>query len=115
MLFPVQYYRITMSTILGKRANRIIFIRMMEMDAAVHHNKYIFTDKASFHLAKTRRCGRNIIGQWTTIQVTGQCRGNISMCAAICENGMVGNRPVLGSYNAKHLIAFLQLLYYFNK
>ncbi len=48
MLFPVQYYRLTMSTILGKRVKELtelLFIRMMEMDAAVHHNKYIFINK----------------------------------------------------------------------
>ncbi len=82
----------------------------MELDAAVNHHKYIFVDEASFNLAKTRRRGRNLIGQRATIQVPGQRGGNVSMCAAISEDGVVGCRPVLGSYNTEHLIAFLNEL-----
>ncbi|XP_019203385.1 uncharacterized protein LOC109195588 [Oreochromis niloticus] len=78
--------------------------RVMELDAAVNHHKYIFVDEAGFNLAKTRRRGRNLIGQRATIQVPGQRGGNISMCAAISEDGVVGCRPVLGSYNTEHLI-----------
>lgn len=78
----------------------------MELDAAVNHHKYIFVDEAGFNLAKTRRRGRNLIGQRATIQVPGQRGGNISMCAAISEDGVVGCRPVLGSYNTEHLIVF---------
>ncbi len=36
--------------------------------------------------------------------------GNISMCADISEDGVVGCRPVLGSDNTEHLIAFLNEL-----
>ncbi len=78
----------------------------MGLDAALNHHKYIFVDEAGFNLAKTRRCGRNLIGQRATIQVPGQCGGNISMCAAISEDGVVGCRKVLGSYKTEHLIAF---------
>ncbi len=35
----------------------------MKLDAAVNHHKYIFVDEAGFNLAKTRRHGRNLIGQ----------------------------------------------------
>ncbi|KAL3971880.1 SH2 domain protein 1A [Sarotherodon galilaeus] len=84
--------------------------RVMELDAAVNHHKYIFVDEAGFNLAKTRRRGRNLIGQRATIQVPGQRGGNISMCAAISEDGVVGCRPVLGSYNTEHLIVFLNEL-----
>ncbi|KAL3973530.1 NF-kappa-B inhibitor-like protein 2 [Sarotherodon galilaeus] len=82
--------------------------RVMELDAAVNHHKYIFVDEAGFNLAKTRRRGRNLIGQRATIQVPGQRGGNISMCAAISEDGVVGCRPVLGSYNTEHLIVFFK-------
>ncbi|KAL3972979.1 myogenic factor 5 [Sarotherodon galilaeus] len=84
--------------------------RVMELDAAVNHHKYIFVDEAGFNLAKSRRRGRNLIGQRATIQVPGQRGGNISMCAAISEDGVVGCRPVLGSYNTEHLIIFLNEL-----
>ncbi|XP_025760611.1 uncharacterized protein LOC102082192 [Oreochromis niloticus] len=78
--------------------------RVMELDAAVNHHTYIFVDEAGFNLAKTTRRGCNLIGQRATIQVPGQRGGNISMCAAISEDGVVGCTPVLGSYNTEHLI-----------
>ncbi|XP_034147992.1 uncharacterized protein LOC117594488 [Esox lucius] len=81
--------------------------RVMVLDADVNHHKYVFVDEAGFNLAKTRRRGRNIIGQRATVQVPGQRGGNISMWAAISEDGVLGRRPLLGSYNATHLIVFL--------
>ncbi|KAI2643019.1 P3N-PIPO polyprotein [Labeo rohita] len=63
--------------------------RVMELDAAVNHHKYIFVDEAGFNLAKTRPRGRNLIGQRATIQVPGQRGGNILMCAAISEDGVL--------------------------
>ncbi|XP_039907039.1 uncharacterized protein LOC120745897 [Simochromis diagramma] len=62
--------------------------RVMELDAAVNHHKYIFVDEAGFNLAKTRRRGHNLTGQRATIQVPGQRGGNISMGAAISEDGV---------------------------
>ncbi|XP_044040386.1 uncharacterized protein LOC122870302 [Siniperca chuatsi] len=81
--------------------------RVVVLDADVNHHKYIFVDEAGFNLAKTRRCGRNIIGQRAAVQAPGQRGGNMSMCAAISEDGVVGRRPSLSSYNAAHLIEFL--------
>ncbi len=54
---------------------------------------YIYLDEAGFNLAKTRSRGRNFIGQRATIQVPGQRGANITMCAAISEDGVVGRRP----------------------
>lgn len=79
----------------------------MVLDEPVNHHKYIFIDEAGFNLVKTRRHGRNLVGQRTTIQVSGQHGCNISICAAIAEDGMVGRRSLLGSYNTAHLIVFL--------
>ncbi|XP_041759173.1 uncharacterized protein LOC121586508 [Coregonus clupeaformis] len=81
--------------------------RVMVLDAAVNHHKYIFFDEAGFNLAKTWRCRRNLIGQRATAQVPGKHGGNISICTAISEDGVVERRPLLGSYNAAHLIVFL--------
>ncbi|KAK6323882.1 hypothetical protein J4Q44_G00062210, partial [Coregonus suidteri] len=54
--------------------------RVMVLDAAVNHHKYIFVDEAGFNLAKTQRRGQNLIGQRVTVQVPGQRGGNIFMC-----------------------------------
>ena len=65
----------------------------MVLDAAVNHHKLIFVDEAGFNLDKTWRLGRNLIDQRAAVQVPGQRGGNISMCTAISEDGMVGSRP----------------------
>ena len=79
----------------------------MVLDAAVNHHKYIFVDEVVFNLAKTWRRGQSLIGQRATIQVPEQHGENIFMCAAISEDGVVGCRPLLGYYNAAHIIVFL--------
>lgn len=53
------------------------------------------------------RCGHNLIGQRASIQVPGQCEGNISLCVAICEGAVASCRQVLRSYNS---ITFLNEL-----
>ncbi len=82
----------------------------MELDADDDHHKFIYLDEAGFNLAKTRRRGRNFIGQRATIQVPGQRGANITMCAAISEDGVVGRRPHIGPYNAALLVTFLDEL-----
>ncbi len=64
----------------------------MELEADDDHHKFIYLDEAGFNLAKTWRRGRNFIGQRATIQVPGQRGANITMCAAISEDGVVGRR-----------------------
>ena len=80
---------------------------MVVLDAAVNHHKYIFVDEVRFNLAQTQCRGWKLIGQRATVQVPGQYGGNISMCAAISEESVVGCRPLLESYNAAHVIVFL--------
>ncbi|XP_045915472.1 uncharacterized protein LOC123977049 isoform X2 [Micropterus dolomieu] len=84
--------------------------RVMELDAEYDHHKFIYLDEAGFNLAKTSRRGRNFIGQRATIQVPGQRGANITMCAAISEDGVVGRRPHIGPYNAALLVTFLDEL-----
>ncbi|KAJ8287731.1 hypothetical protein COCON_G00003900 [Conger conger] len=38
--------------------------RVMELDAAENHHKFLFEAVAGFNLAKTRHRGRNFNGQW---------------------------------------------------
>ncbi len=82
----------------------------MELDADDDHHKFIYLDEAGFNLAKTRSRGRNFIGRRATIQVPGQCGANITMCAAISEDGVVGRRPHIGPYNTALLVTFLDEL-----
>ena len=82
----------------------------MELDADENHHKFLFLDDAGFNLAKTRRRGQNFTGQQATIQVPGQRGANITLCAAITEDGVVGRWPRIGSYNAALLVTFLDEL-----
>ena len=79
----------------------------MELDAEKKRHKFLFLDEAGFHLAKTWSRGRYFIGQRATIQVPGQCGVNITMCAAISEDGVLGHRPRIRSYNAALLVTVL--------
>lgn len=44
----------------------------MEVEALERPHSFVFIDEAGFNLAKTRRRGRNVIGQRATVAVSGQ-------------------------------------------
>ncbi|XP_056885554.1 uncharacterized protein LOC130523939 [Takifugu flavidus] len=85
--------------------------RMMELEASEPPCHFIYMDEAGFNLTKRRRRGRNLIGHRATIDVPGQRGGNITMCAAISDNGVLTHIPLMGPYNSERLIAFLDTLY----
>ncbi|XP_044049674.1 uncharacterized protein LOC122875034 [Siniperca chuatsi] len=74
-------------------------------------HELLFVDEAGFNLTKTRRRGRNIIGHRAMINVPGQRGGNITLCAAISQNGVVHHHATLGPYNTAHIITFLDTLH----
>ncbi|XP_012986523.1 uncharacterized protein LOC105028496 [Esox lucius] len=53
---------------------------VMELDADDNHHKFIYLDEAGFNLAKTRRRGRNFIGQQATSQVPGNVGPTLPCC-----------------------------------
>ncbi|XP_039899474.1 uncharacterized protein LOC120740972 [Simochromis diagramma] len=85
--------------------------RVLELEARETLHTFIYVDEAGFNLAKGRRHGRNRIGQRATTEVPGQRGGNITMCAAISDNGVLTHIPLLGPYNTQHLLTFLDTLY----
>ncbi|XP_053340407.1 uncharacterized protein LOC128534595 isoform X2 [Clarias gariepinus] len=86
--------------------------RVMELEADAMGHELIYVDEAGFNLTKTRRRGRNLIGQRAIINVPGQRGGNITMCAAMSQNGVVHHHAILGPYNTAHIITFLDTLYH---
>ncbi len=72
----------------------------------MNHLTFIYVDEAGFNLTKSRRRGRNVIGHRATVDLPGQRGGNISMCAAISENGVLTHIPLIGPYNtaSPHLL-----------
>ncbi len=87
-------------------ATSSVIKRVLELEAREPLHTFIYLDEAGFNLA-----GRNRIGQRATIDVPGQRGGNITMCAAISENGVLTHKPRLGPYNTQHLLTFLDTLY----
>lgn len=83
----------------------------MELDAHVIRHEFIYVDEVGFNLTKTRRRGRNVIGQRAITNVPGQRGGNITMCAAITQNGVLHHNATLGPYNTGHMLTFLDAIY----
>lgn len=85
--------------------------RVLEMDAHVIRHEFIYVDEVGFNLTKTRRRGRNVIGQRAITNVPGQRGGNITMCAAITQNGVLHHNARMGPYNTGHILTFLDAIY----
>ncbi|XP_039616998.1 insertion element IS630 uncharacterized 39 kDa protein-like [Polypterus senegalus] len=85
--------------------------RILAMDGAAQPHEFIFLDEAGFDLSKTRRQGRNIIGQRAIVHVPGQRGGNITLCAAISLRGLLHHYAKLGPYNSQHILTFLDALH----
>ena len=81
------------------------------MDGAAQPHEFIYIVEAGFNLSKTRRRGRNIIGQRAIVQAPGQLGGNISLCAAISLQGLLHHQAKLGPFNTEHIITFLDALH----
>ncbi len=85
--------------------------RILAMDGAAQPHEFIFIDEARFDLSKTRRRGRNVIGQRAIVHVPGQRGGNITLCAAISLRGLLHHHAKLGPYNSQHILTFLDALH----
>ncbi|XP_042589367.1 uncharacterized protein LOC122138810 [Cyprinus carpio] len=85
--------------------------KILDMDGAAQPHEFIYIDEAGFNLRKTRRWGRNIIGQRAIVHHPGQRGGNITMCAAIILRGLLHHHAKLGPYNTQHILPFLDALH----
>ena len=88
-----------------------LFQRVLQMNAAEIQHEFIYVDEAGFNLTKTRRQGRNVIGHRAITNLPGQRGGNITLCAAITQNGVLHHHANLGPYNANLILAFLDRLH----
>ncbi|KAL3970543.1 lutropin subunit beta [Sarotherodon galilaeus] len=103
----------TIRRILGKHSITMkqLYRRILAMDGAAQPHEFIFIDEAGFDLCKTRRRGRNLIGQRAIVHVPGQRGGNITLCAAISLRGLLHHHAKLGPYNSQHILTFLDALH----
>ena len=81
------------------------------MNAEEIPHEFIYIDEAGFNLTKARRRGRNIIGHGAIINVPGQRGGNISLCAAITQNGVLLRHTSMGPYSTPHILTCLDRLH----
>ncbi len=80
---------------------------VLRMDGEEIQHELIYVDEAGFNLTRTRRRGRNIIGHRAIVNVPGQRGGNITLCAAITQNGVLH----VGPYNTALILTFLDQLH----
>ncbi|XP_060762799.1 uncharacterized protein LOC132872186 [Neoarius graeffei] len=108
-LWMKQLYRVPFERNCGRVKNlrRDYVERILEMDAHPILHEYIYVDEVGFNLTKSRRRGRNIIGQRAIVNVPGQRGGNVTMCAALTQNGVLHHHATLGPYNTGHILTFL--------
>ncbi len=83
----------------------------MELERHETTHILVFVDEAGFNLSKGWRHGHSLIGHRATTDTAGQRGANITMCAAISENGVRTHIPHIESYNTQLLLAFLNTLY----
>ncbi len=81
----------------------------MLIDADPIPHDFIFIDEVGFTLTKERRRGRNIIGHRDMLTI--QRGGNITVFAAISQNGVLLHHANLGPYNTKHIVTFLDRIH----
>nr|XP_023693770.1 uncharacterized protein LOC111857305 [Paramormyrops kingsleyae] len=86
--------------------------RVLQMDADEVQHEFIYIDEAGFNLSTVRRRGRNIIGHRAIVNVPGQRGGNITLCAAISQNGVLHRHANLGPYNTDLILIFLNRLHH---
>uniref|UniRef100_UPI00358E5982 uncharacterized protein n=1 Tax=Myxine glutinosa TaxID=7769 RepID=UPI00358E5982 len=84
---------------------------VLQMDAEEIPHDFIYIDEAGFNLTKARRRGRNIIGHRAIINVPGQRGGNITLCAAIAQTGVLLRHANMRPYNTPHILTFLDRLH----
>ena len=77
------------------------------MDAEEIPHEFIYIDEAGFNLTTARRRGRYIIGHRAIINVPGQLGGNITLSAAITQNGVLLCHANMEPYNTPHILTFL--------
>ena len=83
----------------------------VELDGEDIPPEFIYIDEARFNLTKVRRRGRNLIGHKAIINVPGQRGCNITLCAAIAENGVIHCHGQIGPYNIRLILVFLNQLH----
>ena len=87
-----------------------VFQRVLQMDADEIQHEFIYIDKAGFNLTKANWRGRKIIDHRAIINVPGQLGGNITLCAATTQDGVLlrhGHTYIVTAGNQMHQIQYI--------
>ena len=93
--------------------SRITWVQDMMQNRPVNRANIIFVDETGYNLHIRRRRGRARVGEVAWIETPTQRGGNISVCAAMNENGLLLSEAILGPYNKVSFGLFLQRLFHF--
>ena len=80
-------------------------------DAPADRRNVIWVDETGFNLHLRRKYGRARIGNRASITVANNRGRNISVCAAMSEEGFLYDRVRQGAYNAEAFVTFLENLF----
>ncbi|XP_061669556.1 uncharacterized protein LOC133497566 [Syngnathoides biaculeatus] len=83
---------------------------IMELESSGKNLQFIFVDEAGFNLAKVTRKGKRFIGQRATVTAPDQRGANITMCAAIADDGVLCHSAIIGPLDTERLVVFLDSL-----
>lgn len=79
-------------------SSHTLILKMFALESMERPHEDIFVDDAGFSLPKRRSRGGSI---------NGQRGGNVTLCAAIGNQGVLHLHPTLGPYNMQHLLTLL--------
>jgi transposase len=90
---------------------RKIFAQMYHNDAPPDHNGIIWVDECGFNMHLRRKFGRARKGERASIEVANSRGRNISVCAAMSQEGFLYERLKPGAYNSGEFCIFLRELF----
>lgn len=99
--------RNTQETIDARKAYAMKFMS----EAPIDRRQVIWIDETGFNLHLRRKYGRALAGLRANIVVANSRGRNISICAAMSEEGALTHTAQMGSYNAQLFCAFLETLF----
>jgi transposase len=90
---------------------RTVYAQRFLEEAPADHKHIVWVDECGFNLHLRRKFGRARKGELATVTVANGRGRNISLCAAMSEEGFLLDRLKPGAYNAEEFILFLQELF----
>lgn len=92
-------------------AARKDYANVFMRDQPIDRKCIVWVDETGFNLHLRRKYGRALAGLRANVVVANSRGANISICAAMSEEGLLVNKVHRGSYTAVLFVEFLELLF----